>query len=88
MKNNCLTLKDKNGKKKDYRILFDVKDTSSKLNYVIYTEDKQSKDGSYVAYASSYVLSDKGNMTKLKAVTSEEDLTFLENILDSLETNN
>ena len=56
MKNNFITLKDKNGKKKEYRIILDVEDTSSNKNYVIYTEDKKNKDGSIIAYASSYVL--------------------------------
>lgn len=84
MKNNFITLKDKNGKKKDYRILLDVEDTSSNVNYILYTEDKKNKDGSVIAYASSYVLSEKGNMTKLKALTTEEEFEFLGNILSSL----
>ena len=84
MKDNFITLKDRNGKKKDYRILLDVEDTSSKVNYILYTEDKKNKDGSVIAYASSYVLSNKGNMTKLKALTTEEEFDFLNNILSSL----
>ena len=88
MKDNYLTLKDKNGKKKEYRIILDVEDTSSKVNYVIYTDDKKNKDGSIIAYASSYVLSPKGNMTKLKALTKDEEFDFLDKILSSLETNN
>jgi len=87
MKDNYLTLKDKNGKKKDYRIILDVEDTSSKVNYVVYTEDKKSKDGSIIAYASSYVLSPKGNMTKLKALTEDEEFEFLDKILSSLQIN-
>lgn len=85
MKDNYLTLKDKNGKKKDYRILLDVEDTNSKVNYVIYTDDKKDKNGSIRCYASTYVLSDKGNMTKLKAVSDEIEYDFLSNILESLE---
>ena len=85
MKDNYLTLKDKNGKKKDYRILLDVEDTNSKVNYVIYTDDKKDKNGSIRCYASTYVLSDKGNMTKLKAVNDELEYDFLSNILESLE---
>ena len=88
MKDNFLTLKDKNGKKKEYRILLDVEDTSSKKNYVIYTEDKKDKNGSIIVYASSYILSPKGNMTKLKAVTTEEEFAFLNDILSSLQINN
>ena len=84
MKDNFITLKDKKGKKKEYRILLDIEDTSSKKNYVIYTEDKKNKDGSIVAYASSYILSPKGNMTKLKALTKEEEFDFLDQILSSL----
>ncbi len=88
MKDNYLTLKDKNGKKKDYRILLDVEDTNNKVNYVIYTEDKKDKNGSIKCYASTYILSEKGNMTKLKAVSDDYEYEFLENILKSLETNN
>ena len=85
MKNNFLTLKDKSGKKKDYRILLDVEDTNTDLNYVIYTDDKKTTDGNIIAYASSYVLSPSGNMTKLKAIKDEEEFNILESILDSLD---
>ncbi len=88
MKDNYLKLKDKNGKSKEYRIILDIEDTSSKVNYVIYTDDKKDKDGSVIAYASTYVLSKKGNMTKLQAVKSEEEFDFIDRILSSLETNN
>ena len=77
--------KDKKGKKKDYRVLLDIKDTSSKLNYLIYTDDKKNSDGSIIAYASSYVLSDKGNITKLHALDESSEFEFLESILSSLE---
>ena len=84
MKDNFLTLKDKNGKKKNYRIILDVRDTSREYNYVLYTEDKKDKNGSIIVYASSYIMSPKGNMTKLKALTNEEEFDFLDNILSSL----
>jgi uncharacterized protein YrzB (UPF0473 family) len=86
MKDNCLVLKDKNGKKTEYRIILDVKDTSKDLNYVIYTEDKKDKNGSIISYASSYVLSDKGNMTKFKPLAKDE-MDFLNKILSSLDNN-
>ena len=85
MKNNYLTLKDKNGKKREYRVLFDVKETNTKLNYIVYTDDKKDSNGNISCYASSYVLSDKGNMTKMKAIDSEEEFDILSSILESLE---
>ena len=88
MKDNYLTMKDKNGKKREYRILLDIEDTTKKVNYVIYTDDKKNKDGSIKAFAATYVLSEKGNMTKLKPVSSIEEFDFIEKILDSLETSN
>ena len=87
MKDNIIKLKDKNGKTKSYRILLDVENNSTKVNYVIYTEDKKDKNGSIVAYAASYVLSEKGNMTKLKSLETEEEYDFLNEILSSLQTN-
>ncbi len=86
MKDNYLVLKDKNGKKSEYRIILDLKDKKSDLNYVIYTDDKKDENGSVVAYASSYVLSDKGNMTKFKPLNNDE-MTFLNKILSSLDHN-
>ena len=86
MKDNYLTLKDKNGKKKEYRILLDIEKTNNNVNYVIYTEDKKDRNGSIKCYASSYVLSDKGNMTKLKAVNTKEEFDFLDRVLSSLES--
>ena len=87
MKDNYLTLKDKSGKKKDYRILLDIENTNKNVNYVIYTEDKKDNNGSIKCYASTYVLSEKGNMTKLKPVVENEDFDFIERILSSLENN-
>ena len=85
MKDNCLTLKNKNGKKCEYRILFDVEDTTKGVNYVLYTDDKKDSNGSVKVYASTYILSAKGNMTKLKPVKSDEEFDFLSKILDSLD---
>lgn len=85
MKNNILTLKDKNGEKKDYRILLDIEDTTNKINYVIYTDDVINDKGDVICYASTYVRSDKGNMTKLKPVIMKEEFDFIEKILGSLE---
>ena len=88
MKNNFITLKDKNGKSKDFRILLDLKNTTENVNYIIYTDDKKESDGSISAYASSYILSEKGNITKLKAISEEKEFDFLTELLDSLEINN
>lgn len=83
MKDNYLILKDTKGNKKEYRILLNI-ESNDNLNYVIYTDDKKDKDGNIKAYASSYILSEKGNMTKLKNVENKEELDFIEKILDSL----
>ena len=87
MKDNYLTLKDKNGNKKEYRIILNIEDTTNVVNYVVYTDESKNKDGSVKAYASTYVLSDKGNMTKLKPVELKEEFDFIEKILGSLEGN-
>lgn len=85
MKDNYLTLKDSNGKKQEYRVLLDIEDTTNKKNYVIYTNDEKNSDGSIKTYASTYILNDKGNMTKLKPVEMKEEFDFIEKILNSLE---
>ena len=46
MEKNLLTLKDKNGNKIKYRILFNIE--CDDINYVIYTEDKKNKSGEKV----------------------------------------
>ena len=85
MKDNVLTLKDKTGKKKDYRILFDIESKEDEINYVIYTDDTKTKDGEIKAFVSTYERSPKGNMTKLKTVTKKEEYEFIEKILNSLQ---
>ena len=45
MKDNYITLKDKNGKKKEYRVLFNIEGTSNDVNYIIYTDDTKRKNG-------------------------------------------
>ena len=87
MKDNFLMIKDKDGKKKEYRVLLDIEDTSNDVNYIIYTDDKKDKNGSIKCYASSYVLSDKGNMTKFKAIESETEFDFIKDVLNSLNNN-
>ncbi len=86
MKDNILILKDELGKKREYRILLDVENTNEKKNYVIYTDESKNKNGDIICYAATYVLSKKGNMTKLKQVTTTEELDFLSKVLGSLES--
>ncbi len=86
MKNNCITLKDSKGKKHDYRILIDVEDSENKLNYILYTDESKDSNGDVVCYASTYVLSAAGNITKLKPVSTEEEFNFLSKLLGSLES--
>ena len=85
MKDNYITLKDKNGKKKEYRILLNIEGTTNDVNYLIYTDDSKRKNGTVNAYVSSYVLSEKGNMTKFKDLETQEEYEFIEKILYSLE---
>ena len=85
MKDNYITLKDKNGKKKEYRILMNIEETSNDVNYLVYTDDSKDKNGLVNVYASTYVLSDKGNMTKFKEVETQEEYEFIERVLNSLE---
>ena len=85
MKDNYITLKDKNGKKKEYRILMNIEETSNDVNYLVYTDDSKDKNGLVNVYASTYVLSDKGNMTKFKDLETQEEYEFIEKILNSLE---
>lgn len=85
MKDNYITLKDKNGNKNEYRIILNIEDATNGIHYLIYTDDTKRKDGSVKAYASTYVLSDKGNITKLKPVEMKEEFDFIEKVLESLE---
>ena len=85
MKDNYLTLKDKKGNKKEYRILLNIEDTTNDVNYVVYNDELKNSDGSVKCYASTYILSDKGNMTKFKPVEMKEEFEFIEKILNSLE---
>lgn len=87
MKDNYITLKDKNNKVKEYRILLNIQDTTNDVNYLVYTNDSKNSNGETKVYASTYVLSDKGNMTKFKPVEMKEEFDFIEKILKSLEEN-
>ena len=54
-------------------------------NYIFKSDDKTNKKGETICYASTYVRSSKGNMTKLKPVIMKEEFDFIEKILSSLE---
>jgi len=86
MKDNFIKLKDSKGKNHEYRIILDIEDTSSKVNYIIYTNEDKNKNGDLICYASTYVLSAKGNITKLKPVSTDEEFDFIGRILESLES--
>ena len=45
MKDNYITLKDKKGNKKEYRILLNIEETTNNVNYVIYTDDSKNANG-------------------------------------------
>ena len=84
MKKNYLSFKDKNGTKKEYRILFNIESANNK-NYVIYKDDLEDEDGEVRAFISSYEISDKGNMTKLKNIKEKDDIIFITKILNTLQ---
>ena len=86
MKENILTLKDKNGKKKEYRILFNIESVEENKNYAIYTDDTENENGEKNVYVLTYTLSASGNMTKLKPLENKEEYEFIEKILSSLES--
>ena len=71
----------------EYRILLDIEDTTNNVNYLIYTDDSKIDNDTIRTYASTYVLSDKGNMTKFKPVEMKEEFDFIEQVLSSLEGN-
>ena len=85
MKDNYITLKDKKDKKKEYRILMNIENTSNDVNYLVYTDDAKNKDGNIKTYVSTYILSEKGNITKFKELETQEEYEFIERILNSLE---
>ena len=73
MKDNYITLKDKEGNKKEYRILMNIEETSNDVNYLVYTDDSINDNGELNVSVSSYVLSDKGNMTKFRELETKEE---------------
>ena len=85
MKDNYINKKKKKDKKKEYRILMNIENTSNDVNYLVYTDDTKNKDGDIKTYVSTYILSDKGNMTKFKELETQEEYEFIEKVLDSLE---
>jgi len=85
MKNNYIILKDSNGNKKEYRVLLNIENSNKNVNYIVYTEDKYNKDDELLVYASTYEISDKGNMVKFKPVEMKEEYDFIEQVLSSLE---
>ena len=64
---------DKEGNKKEYRILMNIEETSNDVNYLVYTDDSVNENGELNVSVSSYVLSDKGNITKFKELETKEE---------------
>lgn len=85
MKDNYITLKDEKGNAKEYRILLNIENVNNNINYLIYTNDNKNSKGELKVFASTYILSDKGNMTKFNPVSNLEEFDFIERILKSLE---
>lgn len=83
MEKNKIILKDKNGNKNEYRILLTI-ETNNNKNYILYTNDIKNNKGNSIVYVNSYVLSEKGNMTKFKDL-EESEYELIDNILSSLE---
>ena len=83
MEKNKIILKDKNGNKNEYRILLNI-ETNNNKNYILYTNDIKNNKGNSIVYVNSYVLSEKGNMTKFKNL-DESEYELIDNILSSLE---
>ena len=84
MKKNCLSLKGLTTLSEADSILFNIESANNK-NYVIYTDDLEDEDGEVRAFISSYEISDKGNMTKLKNIKEKDDIIFITKILNTLQ---
>ena len=87
MKDNYIVLKGNDGSKKEYRVLLNIENSTKNVNYIVYTEDKKNKNDEVMAYASTYEISDKGNMIKFNPVEMKEEYDFIEQVLSSIEGN-
>ncbi len=85
MKNNYVSIKDVNGKSKNYRIILNIECEDNHPSYVLYTDESKNKSGEVKVYASTYILSKSGNMTKFSPVKEKSEFDFIEKILNSLE---
>ncbi|MEG2458017.1 MAG: DUF1292 domain-containing protein [Bacilli bacterium] len=86
MKNkNTFTIVDKDGKEKEFRILFTIED--KKKNYIVYTDDKKDEEGLISTYASIYnIESDIDDELDLLPIETEEEWTMIENYLNKLQS--
>lgn len=70
------------GKEIEYRILCAFYLSSTQKNYVVYTDDKEDKDGNIEVYASIYYPDDD---TKLDEVKTKEEWDAIESILNDMQ---
>ena len=81
--NNVFMIKDENGNQVECEVLFTFDSPETNKSYLVYTDNKQTKDGALQIYANTY---DKTGQNKnLMPIETEEEWNTVEAILAKLE---
>lgn len=83
--NSLFTIKNENGETVQCEVIFTFESPETKKDYIVYTDNTKTEDGSIRVYANSY---DKTGADKtLLPIESDEEWNTIESILAKLETN-
>lgn len=77
---NYFTVTDKDGKEKEFEILFTFESEDTNKKYIVYTENETDKDNMIKTYASIYEEND--NVLKLTPIEDEKEWKLVEKLID------
>ena len=82
---NVFTLEDDKGNSREFEVILTVESKEFGKNYIIYTDYTLDENKNYKTYASIY--DGEGESLDLTPITTEEEWTMIENVLNSAQRN-
>ena len=85
-KENTFKVIDKEGKEREFEVLFTFESDETKKNYMVYTDNSKDDEGNIRVYASVFV--PEAEPLELLPVETEREWKIIETILQSIEEEN
>ena len=84
LEKNSFWATDENGQKTEMFVLFTFENEENGKNYIVYTDNSCTEEGSVQVYASVYEPNERGDVTALLPIRTEDEWQMIEDAIQSV----